>query len=76
MTKKSTQKKPPDFHYDYVGNVVSPGSIVAFYAPNYRQMTHGTVVKITPQKVKVEYRIPNSKFLHTYTVEPKNVILV
>ena len=40
---------------DYFGNELAIGDEVAFYAPNYRMFTTGTIIKFTPQQVRVEY---------------------
>ena len=40
---------------DYFGNELAIGDRVAFYAPGYRQFTTGTIIKFTPQQVRIEY---------------------
>lgn len=40
---------------DYFGQELEIGDRVAFYAPGYRSFTTGTVIKFTPQQIRVEY---------------------
>jgi hypothetical protein len=40
---------------DYFGNELNIGDQVAFYAPDYRMFTTGTIIKFTPQQVRVSY---------------------
>lgn len=40
---------------DFLGNEIKVGDTVAFAAPQYRHLTTGKVIKITPKKVRVEF---------------------
>lgn len=41
---------------DFFLQELTLGDTVAFYAPNYRYFTQGTVISFTPKKVRVEYQ--------------------
>lgn len=40
---------------DVFGNELALGDTVAFYAPGYRDMIIGTIIKFTTKQVRVEY---------------------
>lgn len=40
---------------DIFGNILELGDIVAFNTPGYRGLMLGTIVKFTPQKLRVQY---------------------
>ena len=40
---------------DFVGQEVLVGDYVAFMMPGYRELKLGKVIKITPQKIRVDY---------------------
>lgn len=58
---------------DYLGNELQVGDEVIFPYPNYRGLVTGKILKITPQKVKMEYVHQN--YSRTYTIEGNSVIL-
>lgn len=41
---------------DIFGNVLELGDVVAFNTPGYRGLILGTIVKFTPQKLRVQYK--------------------
>jgi hypothetical protein len=41
---------------DFLGREIEVGSYVATFAPKYRSMMMGRVVKLTPKKVSVKYK--------------------
>jgi len=54
---------------DFFGNTLAIGDVVAFYNPGYRYFVTGTVIKFTPQQVKVAYK-SNFKPDDTYMAYP------
>jgi hypothetical protein len=40
---------------DFLGKELAVGDTVIMIAPGYRQMIKGTIINITPQKIRVEY---------------------
>lgn len=42
---------------DFVGLELREGDFVAAMRPKYRELVLGRVIKLTPQKVRVEYKL-------------------
>lgn len=41
---------------DFLGNELTEGDFVVLLTPNYRGLALGKVIKLTPKKVRVEYK--------------------
>lgn len=57
---------------DVFGYELELGDEVAFYAPNYRDMITGIIIKFTPQQVRVEFKVRGHIDPHTYLNYPGN----
>ena len=55
-------------HCDFLGIELAVGDFVAAIRPNYRELVLGKIVKLTPKKVQVEYRLHygNNTDMHLY----------
>lgn len=60
---------------DFHGTQLKIADIVTFCRPQYRDLTEGKVIKFTPQKVKVEYRVHyGDNIFYTYLAEPTMLV--
>ena len=58
---------------DFIGKELQVGDTVAFPQPKYRNLRRGTVTKITPCKIKLEYKNHYGSIM-THTAESSDVI--
>lgn len=62
---------------DYLGKELAVGDTVVFPRPRYRDLVTGTIIKLTPQKVRAEYKCSYSDTcVDTYTEYPSQFIKI
>jgi len=60
---------------DFFGQELQVGDSVAFMEPQYRNMTHGKILKITPKMMLLEYPCwYDKKVIITFRATPDQVI--
>jgi len=59
---------------DFVGQDLNEGDYVAFIRPLYRQLVLGKIIKLTPKKVRVEYKPHWSDKMDDSVVDPSDVV--
>lgn len=61
---------------DFVGLELKEGDFVAAMRPRYRDLVLGRVIKLTPQKVRVEYKkhYSSRSVMDTHLYDPKSLV--
>lgn len=59
---------------DFVGLELAEGDFVAAMRPNYRDLVLGRIIKMTPKKVRVEYKLHYGNSMDTHLYDPKLLV--
>lgn len=61
-------------HTDFLGIKLTEGDYVAAIRPRYRELVLGRIVKFTPKKVHVEYKLHYGNNLDTHLYSPTDLV--
>lgn len=59
---------------DFLGIDLAEGDFVAAIRPNYRELVLGQIVKITPKKVRVEYKLHYGTSTDTHLYDSSSLV--
>ena len=59
---------------DFFGQELRVGDKVAVLLKWYRRLVHGTIVKFTPKKICVEYKMKNDLYPSKYYVDDNMIV--
>lgn len=59
---------------DFLGIELKEGDFVAAMRPRYRELVLGCVVKLTPKKVRVEYKLHYGNKTDTHLYDPSDLV--
>lgn len=59
---------------DFLGIELKEGDFVAAMRPRYRELVLGHVIKLTPKKIRVEYKLHYGNSMDTHLYDPCDLV--